>query len=172
MKKTWEGINELINNKKRKHKGIASLRNTRTQQISYNSSDHADILNSYFASVDPNLADKIPDSAHDFSEYLPINNFRGSFVFETVLHSELECEIASIPYNKAHGLYSCPSRLLKCASYIYIYIYIKPLSTIINCSVQRGRFPSKLKHAFLVIIDLYLYYQSLIESLKNLCTIV
>ena len=48
--------------------------------------------------------------------------------------------------NKAHGLYSCSTRLLKSAR----HILAKPLTTLVNISVQEGQFPSRLKHAKIV----------------------
>ena len=50
------------------------------------------------------------------------------------------------PSGKTHGLYSCPIRMLKCSR----DIIAKPLTTLLNVSVQNGRFPSKLKHAKIV----------------------
>ena len=50
--------------------------------------------------------------------------------------------------NKSHGLYSCPTRLLKCSR----HIISAPLATLINNSVQRGIFFSKLKHAKIIPI--------------------
>ena len=50
------------------------------------------------------------------------------------------------PSNKAYGLYSCPIRLLKCAR----HIVGRPLATLINASVQKGQFPSKVKYAKIV----------------------
>ena len=43
-----------------------------------------------------------------------------------------------------------PTSLLKCARYI-IHV-AKPLTTLINISVERGSFPSKLKHAVIIPI--------------------
>ena len=50
--------------------------------------------------------------------------------------------------NKSHGLSSCPTRLLKCSH----HIISAPLVTLVNNSVQRGIFPSKLKHAKIIPI--------------------
>ena len=72
----------------------------------------------------------------------------GSFVFETVLPSEIELEIIMAPSNKAHRLYSCPIRLLKCSR----HIISKPIANIVNQSVCMGIFPSKLKHAKIIPI--------------------
>lgn len=52
------------------------------------------------------------------------------------------------PTNKAHGLHSCPTRLLKCLR----HIIAKLLATLFNVSVQSICFPSKLKHSKIVPI--------------------
>ena len=61
---------------------------------------------------------------------------------------ELETEILLLPTNKAHGLYSCPVRVLKsCSSVLSL-----PLAQIINNSVLTEQYPSKLKHAIVIPI--------------------
>ena len=62
------------------------------------------MLNSPFASVCNRLASELPNSNKHFSNYLPRTTYSGSFVFETVLPSEIELEIIMTPSNKAHGL--------------------------------------------------------------------
>ena len=94
------------------------------------------------------LASELPNSNRHFSNYLPRTTYSGSFVFETVLPSEIELEIIMTPSNKAHGLYSCPIRLLKCSR----HIISKPIANIVNQSVCMGIFPSKLKHAKIIPI--------------------
>ena len=81
---------------------------------------------------------------------LPLNAPSCSFVFASVLPSEIEFEIMLTPTNKFHRLYSCPARLLKCLK-CSRHIISAPLATLINNSVQRGIFPSKLKHAKIII---------------------
>ena len=70
-------------------------------------------------------------------------NFDKSFFFNPVMASEIETEILSISLNKAHGLYSCPTRILRSVR----HILSKPLADIMNKSVSQGVYPSKLKHA-------------------------
>ena len=70
----------------------------------------------------------------------------GSFVFKPVTPIEIEAEILSIPLNKVYGLYSCPTRILKCAS----KIILSPLCKLINNSTEIRAYPSKLKHAKVV----------------------
>ena len=67
----------------------------------------------------------------------------GSFVFKPVTPIEIEAEILSIPLNKVYGLYSCPTRILKCAS----KIILSPLCKLVNNSIDIGAYLLKLKHA-------------------------
>ena len=65
----------------------------------------------------------MPHSEKHFSEYLPKQiidcentaSQQGSFAFFPATPSEIELEIISLPINKSYGLYSCPTRILKCA---------------------------------------------------------
>ena len=97
---------------------------------------------SIWTTIGQKLASKIPASNKQFTDYLPITGYSGSFVFEPIHPSEIELEIILTPTNKAHGLYSCPNRLLKCSR----HIIAKPLATLFNASVQSGYFLSKLKY--------------------------
>ena len=106
------------------------------------------MLNCYFASIGNQLASDLPSSVKSFCDYLPLNVSSCSFVFDSVLPSEIEFEIMLTPRNKSHGFYSCPTRLLKCSRHIISV----PLGTLINNSVQRGIFLSKLKHAKIILI--------------------
>lgn len=115
----------------------------------------------------------MPSSNRRFSEYLP-TGYNDSFLFEPVLAEEIELELMLIPSNKAYGLYSCPTRLLKC-SRIHCCQTTCNRQTLINLSEQKGHFPSKLiqmgKNLNHVIIDLYPFSQFLIEYLKKSCTV-
>ena len=66
-----------------------------------------------------------------------------SFMFKPVTTREVELEILALPNNKSHGLYSCPTTLLKYSSTIISDI----LPKIVNLSVTSGSYPSKLKKA-------------------------
>ena len=146
MKKTWEGINYLINNKKKNRKAINILKSSDNRGVSHNPQEHTSIFNTHFASIGKKLASIIPNGNKHFSDYLPTMGYSDSFLFEPVISSEIELEIMLAPSGKAHGLYSCPSRVLKCSR----DIIAKPLTTLLNVSVQNGRFPSRLKHAQIV----------------------
>ena len=144
-KKTWEGINSLINNKKKTRKSICALKRP-SNHLSFDQQEHANILNNHFATVGPKLASKIPICDNAFSKYLPNITYNSSFVFDPVLPREVELEIMRISPKKSVGLYSCPARLLQCGR----GIISTPLSTLINISIERGSFPTKLKHAKII----------------------
>ena len=148
IKRTWEGINMLINRKRNNANSITALKRPGNGGLSHHTSELPNILNNHFASVGPNLAAKIPQSQTHFSSYLPKSSTLGSFAFQPVTPSEVELEILSTPHNKAYGLFSCPTRMLKCAS----KVISKPLCKIINDSITSGVFPSRLKHAKVIPI--------------------
>ena len=82
----------------------------------------------------------------------PLEKERGLSSFWTIVSlcsSKIKLEIMLTPTNKSHGFFMCPSWLLKCSR----HITSAPLATLINNSVQRGIFPSKLKHATIILIN-------------------
>ena len=66
MKKTWEGINYLINNKKKSRKAINMLKSSDNRKLSHNPYEHTNILNSHFASIGKKLASNIPPGNKHF----------------------------------------------------------------------------------------------------------
>ena len=70
--------------------------------------------------------------------------------YPSVLPSKIELEIMLTPANvkESHGFYLCPTQILKYSP----HIISAPLATLINNSVQRGIFPSKLNHAKIIPI--------------------
>ena len=88
----------------------------------------------------------MPRSSRYFTEYLAPNYNPSSLFFDPVTPGEIERKILLIPKNKTYGLYSCPIRILTEAR----CVVSGPLSIIINISVQKGIFPSKLKKAKVV----------------------
>ena len=71
MKKTWEGINLLINRKRKSDRPISSIRRPNNQGVSCSNIEVTNISNEHFASVGEKLASKIPHSSVHFSNYLP-----------------------------------------------------------------------------------------------------
>ena len=117
-KKTWIGINNLLNCKNKRNKLICALKDFKNNnEVSRDPSCILNILNDHFATVGQTLANQLPSTAKCFTDFLgkcksPVS----SFFFQPITPAEIRLEILSIPNNKSHGLYSCPTRVLKCAS--------------------------------------------------------
>ena len=125
---------------------ITALKRPGNGELSHNDDELPNIMNSFFSSIGPDSAARIPQAQKHFSSFLPKQKYAGDFVFKPVTPIEIEAEILSIPLNKVYGLYSCPTRILKCAS----KIISSPLCKLINNSIETGAYPSKLKHAKVV----------------------
>ena len=143
MKNTWNGINSLIHNNRKKSKVVSSLKRLNDNSTTKDPLEISNIFNRYFTSVGHNLATQVPNSSHRFKEFLSPNNNFGSFFFDPVSPDDIEREILSIPKNKSYGLCSCLTRILSCAK----HILSGPLADIFNMSGQKGVCPSKLKEA-------------------------
>ena len=141
MKNTLNGINRLINNKKNRKQFLSSLKHPDDNTLTNDPLEISKIFNNYFSSIGKNLASRVPRSSRYFTEYLSPNYNPSSFFFDPVTLQEIEREILLIPKNKTYGLYSCPIRILTDAR----RVISDPLSIIVNISVQKGIFPSKLK---------------------------
>ena len=146
MKKTWEGINNLINKKTKSKRIISAIKKPNGNGITKNPAEIPNILNQHFASVGQTLASMLPHSKHDFRECLTDPSPCCSFLFDPVTSTEVESEIDLLPTNKAHGPYSFPTRILKNAK----PTISKLLSMIMNTSIKTGVYPSKLKHAKII----------------------
>lgn len=146
MKQTWIGINELINRGKKKMKSINALKGPNTSQLIHDPSKLPTILNQHFATCGSALAAKLPHSERHYSEYLRPSNHINSFFFNPVTPDEIESEISLLPMGKSHGVYSCPTRILKIAK----TVISTPLMEITNNSILQGTFPGKLKLAKVV----------------------
>ena len=143
IKKTWDGINSLLGRKCKVLKEMTSLKCPTSNKVSSNSSEFPDIMNKYFSSIGHNLASKMPNPNKQFYEYLPKLSMADSFFFNPVSYTEIETDIMNIQLDKAHGLYSFPTRILRSAKHIISH----PLSILINKSIEHGTYPSKLKLA-------------------------
>ena len=150
MKKTWEGINNLLARKLKKTKPINSIRvPTNNDSVTCDQRRIANVLNDHFASVGPKLANKLPTVQRNYLEFMNrTNSPDSSFVFNLVTPAEVELEILRIPNNKSHGLYSCPTQLLKYSS----KVVSSTLAEIINLSISSGMYPNKLKMAKIIPI--------------------
>ena len=141
MRKTWEGINSLLNRKKKHTKTIETLKNPGSSTYTIDKSKISNILNEHFTSVGANLAKELQTPEKHFSEFLDLNK-------SPVSPSEVKLEILSMPSNKSYGFYSCPTFLLKIACDNISDV----IATIYNKSFALGLYPSKLKMAKVIPI--------------------
>ena len=149
MKKTWEGINSILARKSNNSKPISSIQDPDDNSISSNPNRIANILNRHFASVGPKLANKLTSIQRNYFDFLNRSDSPDtSFAFNLVTPSEVKLEIARIPNNQSHGLYSCPMPILKCSS----NVISNTLAEILNLSISTGVYPNKLKMAKIIPI--------------------
>ena len=114
MKKTWEGINNLLYRSKKSSRNISTLKDPKKGQLTKDPVRIPSIFNEHFASVGRNLASNLPSSQGSYMDYLAKSTSpASSFFFQPVTEAEVRLEILSIPNGKSHGLYSCPTHMLK-----------------------------------------------------------
>ena len=85
MKNTWNGINSLVNNNRKKSKVVSSLKHLNDNSTTKDPLEISNIFNRYFTSVGHNLATQVPSSSHRFTEYLSFNNNYGSSLIQSRL---------------------------------------------------------------------------------------
>ena len=98
MKKTWQGINELLNHCKRKGKSVGKLKDPDDKNNLTNDSLRIpNILNKHFSNVGNILARKLPPAERPFTEYLSNSSSPElSFFFKPVTSSEIQFQILSM----------------------------------------------------------------------------
>ena len=106
-KKTWEGINNVLARKLKNSKLITSIKHPNdNDSVTSDPSRIANVLNDYFASVAPKLANKLPTVQRNYFNFMNrYNSPDSSFAFNLVTPAEVELEILRIPNNKSHGLF-------------------------------------------------------------------
>ena len=134
-KKTWEGINNRIMQKKKSIRLIPSLKCPGSNATISNADEIPSILNTLPLWGSYKLASNMQNSSISFTNYLSEINNPNSFAFNLVTPEEIELEILNVPMKKVYGLYSCPIRILRCAR----HLLSKPLSNIINKSVETSQ---------------------------------
>ena len=140
VKKTWEGILQLVNVNKKKSVNIKLIYEN-SNPITDNKG-MANAFNSFYSNLGNSIEQKIPKGRRSFSSYLdiPINsNFHALPCDE----SEIASIISNIGIKKASGPNSIPTHLLKEFSTLLIY----PIKILVNKSLTEGTFPSLLKTA-------------------------
>ena len=150
MKKTWQGIDDIPSGNSKNTKPIQFLKDPNDKySISSEPRRNATIINEHFSLVGPNLANKLPPAQHSYLGFLNVSKTPvTSFAFELVIPNEVKQEISRIPNGKSHGLYSCPSKILKYSA----NVISSTLAQIINLSISTGVYPKKLKMAKIIPI--------------------
>ena len=116
MEKTWEGINNVLARKLKNTKpSITFVKDPNdNDSVTSDPSKIANVLNDHFASVGHKLASKLPTVQRNYVDFMNISNSPdSSFTFNLVTPAEVRLEILGTPNNNSHGLYSCPTQLLK-----------------------------------------------------------
>ena len=70
MKKTWTGINEIMNRNKRKSKPIVGRKRLNGNGVTRNTAELPNLPNDFFSTVGQKLAANVPDSNCHYCEYL------------------------------------------------------------------------------------------------------
>ena len=149
MKKTWDGNNSLINNKRKQRKQISALEDDSNRGTIVNDPQKLpNIMNSHFSTAGMNLASKAPHSNISHEYYLHDVQVCNLFFFRPVIPTEIEEEINNLSSDKTYGLYSVPTKILKSAKYPLSVL----LAQMINRSFTDAKYPSKLKNSKITAI--------------------
>ena len=142
IKKTWEGIRDIINISKKTSTIINKINDC--GNISKDGAGIANAMNNFFVNIGASVEAKIPDVDKSFSSYLgERKNF--SFRVNNVTEDDVVMIIKNLSKGKASGPFSIPISILKNFS----TNLSGPLTCIINKSLGSGIFPSLLKYASL-----------------------
>ena len=145
MKKTWDGIRNLINVSKKSSTNINEI--IHNNQSFTENKDKAKALNNYFVNIGPSIEEKIPKAKSSFQSYLGDPN-PISFTLNPCDADEISDIISTFGAGKASGPFSIPTNLLK----EFSLHFSKPISIIVNKSLQEGVFPQSLKTALVCAI--------------------
>jgi hypothetical protein len=141
IKNTWVTIKEIINKNKMKP-SIPDYFSIRDEHVS-NKDQIVNEFNTYFANIGPELASKIsPPSDKHFYDNLqnPISN---NFIFQNISETTVNKTIDSLKAKSTTGNDRLSSVILKKIK----APLIKPISYLINQSLNSGIFPNSLKIA-------------------------
>ena len=140
IKKTWDGIRNVINVSKNKNFTPTKLIYNNETKVS--NIDIAESLNDFFVHIGSRLNDKIPKSKKTFSLYLSGANNKSIFL-KPCTTNEILLLINTMKASKASG----PNGFSTSLSIQFSGALIDPLVSIINMSLNEGIFPNLLKEA-------------------------
>ena len=143
-KKTWKGINQLLNRSRNNLKPVCL---EGTDGITSDPRKVANKFNQYFVNVADDLTKKITNKNTKFQDYLKNPNRSSLFLKETT-PDEVNRIISDLNANKSSDIYDISPK--------YIIIAGSALSTLLtiifNKSIAEGVFPDKMKTAKIIPI--------------------
>ena len=140
VKKTWDGIRNLINVSKKKTQIPTKIIYKNEEKVS--DIDMAESLNDFFVNIGSSVEAKIPKSKTCYTSYLKQSNNKSIFLTPCSV-MELTTIIRNMKTSKSCGPNSISTSLLIEFSDLLVH----PLSSIINMSLMEGIFPSLNKEA-------------------------
>ena len=140
LRKTWEGIREVINIRKEKGQTINTLNSD--NGIINEDRKISEQFNKHFCNIAKTIEKEIPSAKNNFSGYLK-NPIEKSFFINPTTADEVETQIKCLKNNKASGPNSIPTSIFK----NFRKSLSVPLAEIINLSFNEGKFPAQLKSA-------------------------
>ena len=142
LHKSWEGIREVINIRKKKGQTINTLNSD--DGIINEDRKISEQFNKHFCNIAETIEKEIPSAKNNFRGYLK-NPIEKSFFNNptTADDDEVETQIKCLKNNKASGPNSIPTSIFK----NFQKSLSVPLAEIINLSFNEGKFPTQLKSA-------------------------
>ena len=138
--KTWDGIHEIINIKKKETNYVTSLK--LNDSTITDSQTVANTFNNHFTSIAKNIEQNLITSKSKYYDYLR-DSSQQTFFLPPTNEQEVLTTINQLKRNKAFGPSSIPTKFLK----LFQNELSKPISLIINLSFSTGTFPVVLKIA-------------------------
>ena len=145
LKKTWEGVFEIISAKSPKSQDDFNL--LLNGKLTSEPELVSEAFNTHFSTIADKLRAKIPPTSHHFSEWLKNPNQR-SFFLNPVCSHDVSKVIFSLKKGKSSGPNSIPLEIFDSIHDALSEI----LSKLINLSFSTGVFPSLLKIAKVIPI--------------------
>ena len=143
-KKTWSGINQLLN-KNHYKQNLIFLQDC--EGLTNNQRKVANKFNQYFINVAGSLSNKITNKNTKFQDYLKNPNKTTLYLTETT-PDEINSIIRDLNTNKSSDIYDISPKYVKFASPAVSLL----LAIIFNKSMQEGIFPNKMKTAKIILL--------------------
>ena len=140
IKKTWDGIRNIINISKGKSTNFRKL--VSNGKVIKGNREMANAMNTFFTNIGTSVEAKVPTTDKRFSSYLKHRN-DNSIVLRECDATEIASIIKEMKSSKSCGPFSIPTGILKTFS----SILINPIVFLMNKSLEDGIFPDFMKIA-------------------------